>query len=107
MSEITPLLQHRVMQLFEDKLGIEVPSADADLFGSGVLDSLAFVNLLLNIENEFGITVTLETVELENFQSINAITGFILAHSHELREGGTGGPHTSKTSVQAFGSGAK
>jgi|SRR5579864_6715631 len=107
MSEITPLLQHRVMRLFEDKLGIEVPSADTDLFGSGVLDSLAFVNLLLNIESEFGITVTLETVELENFQSVTAITAFILAHSPELCDAATSGPHGSKTSARAFESGAK
>jgi methoxymalonate biosynthesis acyl carrier protein len=60
-----------------ERLGVTVPSFDTNLFESGIVDSLAFVNLLLEIENRFDIHVTLENLELENFQSIEAIAAFI------------------------------
>ena len=43
----------------------------------GVLDSLAFVDLLLHLEREFAIAITPEDVDVERFQSIAKIARFV------------------------------
>jgi acyl carrier protein len=66
-----------ITRLFEERLNLEVPSADTDLFESGALDSMAFVDLLAQIEREFGVEVALGDIEMDNFRSIGRIAGFI------------------------------
>ena len=66
-----------IVDLFEAGLGLSVPSAEADLFETGVLDSMSFVELLLQIETVFGLALNLRDVEFENFRSIDRIADFI------------------------------
>lgn len=73
----TTHLQERIGKTFETKLNLVVPSVDTDLFETGGLDSLTFVELLLELEREYGVKVDLEDLELGNFQSIASIAGFI------------------------------
>src|SRR5206468_558781 len=70
-------LQARIGKIFEDKLHLVVPSVDTDLFETGGLDSLALVELLLELETEYGLKISLEDLELQNFRSIVSIAGFI------------------------------
>jgi len=67
----------RITQVFAERLNLEVPSADTDLFESGALDSMAFVELLARLEGEFGIEVGLADVGMENFRSIDRIALFV------------------------------
>lgn len=76
MSEQNSVRQ-RLIKIFEDDLGLEAPSADADLFNSGILDSLAFVDMLLRIESAFDIALSLDTIDFDNFQTVDGIVGFI------------------------------
>lgn len=78
MSELSDLSQ-RVAKLF-DLMNIEVPSEDTDLFETGLLDSLMFVELLIHVEEHLGVTVTLEQLEPDNFRSIKRIAAFVLAN---------------------------
>ena len=78
MSELSDLSQ-RVAKLF-DMMNIEVPSEDTDLFETGLLDSLMFVELLVHVEEHLGVTVTLEQLEPDNFRSIGRIAAFVLAN---------------------------
>ena len=50
----------KVQALFLSKLHIEVPSPETDLFEEGLLDSLRLVDVLLHIEQEFSVEVSLE-----------------------------------------------
>jgi len=52
-------------------------SDDEDLLSAGILDSLAILQLVAHIEDEFGIKVQDEDVVFENFQSINALTNYL------------------------------
>ena len=70
-------MRERIAAIFSGALHLDVPSFDTDLFDSGVLDSLAFVELLLNLEREFGVTTSVEDLELEHFKSIASIADFI------------------------------
>ena len=76
MSEPTSL-EAQLAGIFEQKLNLVVPSFDMDLFETGGLDSLVFVELLLCLEKEFGLKVSLEDLELDNFRSIARLAKFI------------------------------
>jgi D-alanine--poly(phosphoribitol) ligase subunit 2 len=67
----------RIGRIFSEGLSLDVPSADIDLFEAAVLDSLAFVELLLRLEQEFGVTVSVDDLEIENFSTIARIAEFV------------------------------
>jgi D-alanine--poly(phosphoribitol) ligase subunit 2 len=74
-------LHERIARVFTHTLHVEVPAAHFDLFESGILDSLAFVELLLHLEREFGVTVPVDDLEVENFSSIARIAEFVLSRT--------------------------
>ena len=73
-----PGVSERVQQLFVETLNIEVPSDEADLIESGLIDSLALVELLFAIEREFSVSLPLDDLEIENFRSVNRISEVIV-----------------------------
>ena len=50
---------------------------DDDLIGSGILDSLAMINLVTHLEQHYGIVVGAEEMSPENFASVAALAKFI------------------------------
>jgi acyl carrier protein len=70
-------LEARIRQVFRDKLKLDVPSVDTDLFETAALDSMVFVDLLLYLERELGVTVALEDIEFDHFRSIERIAEFV------------------------------
>ncbi len=52
-------------------------SAQDDLLGGSILDSLGMMKLILYIENEFDIKVPPEDMTIENFINIETICGYI------------------------------
>ena len=72
-------LRGKLTTLFAERLNLEIPSPDTDLFDSGALDSMAFVELLAQLEAEFGMEVALGDIAMDNFRSIEKIAGFIEA----------------------------
>jgi acyl carrier protein len=56
-------------------------TADTKLFVEGIFDSMGFVLLLDFLEEKFQITALDEDLVEENFESIDAITSFILRKS--------------------------
>ena len=71
-------VERRIAGWFLRSLNVEIPSPETDLFETGVLDSLAFVELVLHLEQEFGVTVALEQVEVDSFRSVERIAAFLL-----------------------------
>lgn len=78
----------RIAAIFRGVLDREVPSVETDLFETGVLDSLAFVELLLQLEREYGVTTSVEDLDADNFRTIARIALFVgertPAHSRVL-----------------------
>ena len=54
---------------------------DESLLASGLLDSLAMVQLLAFIESQFHVTVDDDDLAPENFETINAIVKFVNSKS--------------------------
>lgn len=74
-------LRERIAGVFSGALHLDVPAFDTDLFDTEVLDSLAFVELLLQLEREFGVTTSVDDLEVENFRSIDRIAEFVVARA--------------------------
>jgi acyl carrier protein len=72
-------VQRRVQEIIRSTLSVEVESVDTDLIDSGVLDSLALVELLFEIEREFAVSIPLEDLELESFTSVQRISDLIVS----------------------------
>ena len=68
-------IQKEVAAIFSDKLHVEVPSYDLDLFEGGILDSLQLVELLFQLEQQFRVCISLDSLDLDDFRSIDRITG--------------------------------
>lgn len=83
MFELTNV-EKRITSWFLAKLNLEIPFPEMDLFETGVLDSLAFVELMLHLEQEFGLKITLEQLEMDNFRSVARIGAFLLNGSQSL-----------------------
>ncbi len=73
--------EKNVIEDIRDFLGqfVSDPSVpiDQDLFGSGLVNSLFAMQLVLHIESQYGIVVANEDLDLENFRSLQAIGEFI------------------------------
>ncbi len=74
-------VEARITQIFARALHLEIPAADLDLFETGAIDSLAFVEFLLHLEREFGIKVSLEDLELDSFRTIQRIAQYVTARN--------------------------
>lgn len=59
---------------------ISIPNLDddANLFESGIVNSLFAVQLMTFIEKQFSIEVGMDDLDIENFKSLNATTAFVL-----------------------------
>jgi acyl carrier protein len=73
----TLALQQQVASLFAEKLNLDVASVETDLIETGLLDSLALVELLAELEESFDVSISTDDMEIENFRSITNIAGFV------------------------------
>jgi acyl carrier protein len=67
----------RIRDLFRRVLAVDPPATDTDLIESGLLDSLALVELIFALEEEFGLTLPLDALELDAFRSIQTVAEFV------------------------------
>jgi len=87
MSDMETELIQRIRDMFPRKLERPTPEPATDLIASGVLDSLALIELLAALEHEFDIRLDLGTLEPEQFRSIESIATMVGAS----RAGGRAG----------------
>ncbi len=67
----------RIINLLSESVHIEAPSADTDLMESGLLDSLTLVELMSNLEEQFGLHISFDEIEIDNFRSPRRIADFV------------------------------
>jgi len=59
---------------------------DEDFFAAGVVNSLFAMQLVMFVEREFGLKVEDEDLDISNFNSVDAINGFIERKNSSRRE---------------------
>ncbi len=74
-------LHDRINKLLSTRIHIEAPSVEVDLMESGLLDSLLLVELMAGIEEEFGVKISFDEIELDNFRSVARIAEFVRRQS--------------------------
>ncbi len=87
-----PIPISRITALIRDAVGIDVEDPTTNLLATGIIDSLAFVSLLVTIEQEFGVSIDVNTLDLEDFQSVERITRFIRLQVSRLSPSVAGKP---------------
>jgi D-alanine--poly(phosphoribitol) ligase subunit 2 len=70
-------IKERIGRIFLEVLSIEVPSATTDIIAAGLLDSLALVTLLFEIEQEFDIRIPLDGLDIEGLSTIERIAALV------------------------------
>ena len=63
--------------LFAEKWAIQVESPFVDLLDTGLVDSVTLVELLLELEQRFGVSLPLENLEIEDFRSVAKIAELV------------------------------
>jgi acyl carrier protein len=71
-------VEHAITAFLCERFGIESPAADANLIESGVLDSMMFVDLIVFIEERFGVVAELDDLEIDNFATIASMARFVI-----------------------------
>lgn len=67
----------RIQRIFEESLNMAAPAPSTDIIESALLDSLGLVTLLFGIEQEFGTEIALESLEIDDFRTIESIARLI------------------------------
>ena len=66
-----------VHDVFTGTLGVRVPDDDTDVISTGLLDSLGVAELLLTLEERFGITIDMATLDLDDIRSVRSIVSLV------------------------------
>ena len=85
----------RLGAVFTESFHIEVPSPDTDLIESGILDSFQFVELLLQLEQNFNLRIKIDDIDLEDLRTIARIARLVAA------SGGATNPSSAQPSSGA------
>lgn len=81
MTEMNPAEDEsvkRIEGLMKDVLAITPDGIDEDLIESGLLDSMALVELLYAIEQEFTVELPLEDLDVELLRSVRGIASYVI-----------------------------
>jgi D-alanine--poly(phosphoribitol) ligase subunit 2 len=63
----------QILKIFSEKLSRQVSSADEDLFESGALDSMVLVELLLELEQGLGVTISIADLDIDAVRTVRGI----------------------------------
>jgi acyl carrier protein len=70
-------LQAQICRVLNESLHIEIATPETDLLETGLLDSLGLVELLMRLEQGFGVKVDLEALDFGLFRSVATIAEFV------------------------------
>jgi D-alanine--poly(phosphoribitol) ligase subunit 2 len=66
-----------IRSVLRDHLNVLVDSPDADLLETGLVDSIGLVELILQLEDRFGMDLPIESLEVDDLRSINTVADLI------------------------------
>jgi len=63
-------LQREITTIFVERFDTRIASHDVDLLETGLVDSVKIVELVLELEQRFGVSLPFEELEIEDFRTI-------------------------------------
>ncbi len=94
MTDVNAVIE-RISAVFAESFHIEVPSPDTDLLETGILDSFQFVELLVQLEQRFGLRIKIDDIELDDLRTLSRIARLVAAN------GGATDPSAARPSLGA------
>ncbi len=76
-------IHSNVLAIVRESLTVENIDIEQDLIESGLLDSLALVQLMMALEDGFNITISPEELDIEDYRSIKTMSRMIARISFE------------------------
>lgn len=70
-------MREKILEVLKEENEEIVEDLDRDLLASGILDSFDIVNLVVALEEALGISIDVELVSPENFQTAESIIRMI------------------------------
>ena len=70
-------MRERILEVLRGELNLDVPGVETDLLATGLLDSLALVDLLARLEQLTGVRIPLDRLELDDFRTVDRIAGML------------------------------
>jgi D-alanine--poly(phosphoribitol) ligase subunit 2 len=70
-----------IRSVLREHLSVVVELPDADLLESGLVDSIGLVELILQLEDRFGVSLPMDELEIDDFRSINTMADLITRRS--------------------------
>lgn len=67
-----------IMELLRTSLFIDPASPQTDLIEAGLIDSFGFMRLFVLLEEEFGIQIQLNDLDLDRFRTGERIAAFVI-----------------------------
>ncbi len=78
------VMAERLGALFVETFHIDVPSMDTDLLATGILDSLQFVELLLQLERRFSLRIKIDDIDLDDLRTLGRIARLVAANGQTV-----------------------
>jgi len=94
LTDVNAVIE-RISAVFAESFHIEVPSPDTDLLETGILDSFQFVELLVQLEQRFGLRIKIDDIELDDLRTLSRIARLVAAN------GGATDPSAARPSLGA------
>lgn len=66
------------MVVLRESLLLDPPDSTTDLIDGGLIDSVGFMELFLLLEDEFGIQIELDDLDLDHFRSVDRLASFVI-----------------------------
>ena len=63
-------LQQQITDIFAERFETRLESLQVDLLETGLVDSVKIVELVLEIEQRFGVSLPFEELEIEDFRTV-------------------------------------
>jgi D-alanine--poly(phosphoribitol) ligase subunit 2 len=63
-------LQQQIIEIFSERFETRLGSDEVDLLETGIVDSVKIVELVLEIEQRFGISLPFEELEIDDFRTV-------------------------------------
>jgi acyl carrier protein len=79
-STDTPSIDESLHRIVSERLRVDVSDPTTDLFATGMVDSLGLVELMLALEEEFGILVDPADLDISVFRTLESASVFIEKH---------------------------
>jgi len=67
----------RLGAVFVESFHMEAPSPDTDLLETGILDSFQFVELLVQLEQCFGLRIKIDDIDLDDLRTLKRIARLV------------------------------